>query len=104
MRPLLRPPLSHDNLEEAEHAAPHRGQANWAEQHPLSDGADILLTVIHRLVEGNDLGEGDQTGYDNARYWDAGGPKLLSTLACHPVRAALAALARIETNEMPEGR
>ncbi|CAB9499746.1 expressed unknown protein [Seminavis robusta] len=86
-----------DNLEDAVYAATHRGQTNWAEQHPLSDGADILHAAIHRLVEGNDLGEGDQTGYDNARYWYAGGPKLLATPAGHPVRTALARIAQEHT-------
>lgn len=83
-----------DNLEEAEYAATHRGQTDWAQTHYLSDAADMLHAAIHRMVEGKDIGEGDQTGYDNARYWLAGGPKLLTTPAHHPVRETLARIAR----------
>ena len=84
-----------DNLEQGEYAASHRGQTNWAEEHPLSDGADILHAAMHRIVEGHDLGEGDQTGYENANYWLAGGPKLLDCPTPHPVREALARIARV---------
>ena len=85
------------NLEEAEYAASHRGKTDWAERHPLSTAADILHAAIHRIVEGNELGEGDQTGYDNARYWLAGGPKVLDAPASHPVREALVRIAREHT-------
>lgn len=83
-----------DNLKEGEYAASHRGQTNWAQEHPLTDSADILHAAIHRIVEGNDLGEGDQTGYENAKYWLAGGPKLLERPKAHPVRESLARIAK----------
>ena len=89
--------VSLNNLEEAEYAASHRGKTDWAEKHPLSTAADILHAAIHRIVEGNELGEGDQTGYDNARYWLAGGPKVLDAPASHPVREALVRIAREHT-------
>ena len=63
-----------DNLDEAEYAATHRGQTDWADQHPLSDAADLIHSVIHRL-EGSSVGEGGHIGYENAKYWLAGGPK-----------------------------
>ena len=83
-----------ENIKEGEYAASHRGQTNWAQEHPLSDAADILHAAIHRIVEGKELGEGDHTGYENAEYWLAGGPKLLDRPAVHPVRDALARIAR----------
>jgi hypothetical protein len=86
-----------DNLDEAEYSATHRGETNWAQKHPLTDSADILHAAIHRLVEGYDLGEGGQTGYDNAKYWLAGGPKLLSKPSPHLVRTALARIAQEHT-------
>ena len=54
----------------------------------------MLHAAIHRIVEGSALGEGDATGYENAKYWLAGGPKLLDHPAAHPVREALARLAK----------
>ena len=89
--------VSLDNLQEAEYAATHRGETDWAQKHPLSDAADILHAAIHRMVEGNQLGEGDQTGYDNAKYWLAGGPKLLEAPAHHPIRETLVRIAREHT-------
>ena len=86
-----------DNLDEAEYAATHRGETDWAQKHPLTDSADIFHAAIHRLIEGDDLGEGDQTGYDNAKYWLAGGPKLLPKPSPHPVRTTLARIAREHT-------
>jgi len=64
-----------DNLQEAEYAATHRGQTNWAGEHPLSDLDDVLHSLIHRIYEGSTHGEGGYTGYENAQYWCAGGPK-----------------------------
>ena len=78
-------------LEEAEHAATHPGQTPWAEEHPwcFSDTSDLLHAAIHRL-EGAHRGEGNHTGYENARYWALGGPKSLTKPARHPVREFLA--------------
>ena len=64
------------NLEEAEYAATHPG-SGWAEAHPLSDSADMLHAILHRL-EGPAVGEGNHTGYVNAKYWLAGGGKRVS--------------------------
>ncbi|CAJ1954733.1 unnamed protein product [Cylindrotheca closterium] len=64
-----------DNLKDAEYAATHRGQTNWAQEHPLSDLEDVLHSLIHRIYEGSRVGEGGYTGYENAQYWCAGGPK-----------------------------
>lgn len=66
------------NLEQAEYAATHRGQTNWAQEHPLSDWDDVLHSIIHRICEGNRTGEGGYTGNENAQYWCAGGPKQYS--------------------------
>jgi len=68
-----------DNVEEAEYAATHPGETNWSKQHPLSDVDDMAHSLIHRL-EGNRRGEGNHTGYENAKYWIAGGPKLNPTI------------------------
>lgn len=82
-----------DNVEEAEFAATHPGQTDWAKQHPLTDSADLLHAAIHRL-EGSKLGEGNHTGFENAMYWLAGGPKMLESPASHPVRTRLVQLAK----------
>jgi hypothetical protein len=86
-----------DNLDEAEYAATHRGETDWAQKHPLTDSSDILHAAIHRLIEGHDVGEGGQTGYENSKYWLAGGPNLLSKPQPHPVRTTLARIARQHT-------
>ena len=83
-----------DNLKEGEFAATHRGQTDWAEKHPLNDASDMLHAAVHRIVEGNQRGEGGHTGYENACYWLAGGPKLLDSPKAHPVREALAKIAQ----------
>jgi hypothetical protein len=80
------------NLDEAEHAATHRGQTDWAEKHPLTDGADRIHSIVHRL-EGPAVGEGDHTGYENAKYWILGGPKELAYPAPHPIRRELRRIA-----------
>ena len=80
------------NLEEAEYAATHRGQTDWAEKHPLTDTADRIHSIIHRL-EGPAKGEGGHTGYDNAKYWMLGGPKELVCPASHPIRDELCRIA-----------
>jgi len=66
-------------LEEAEYAATHRGQTNWANEHPLTDIDDLIHSIIHRL-EGSNVGEGGYTGFENAKYWAMGGPKMYSEL------------------------
>ena len=86
--------VSWNNIEEAEYAARHRGQTDWAEKNPLSTAADMLHAAIHRIVEGHALGEGDHSGYDNARYWLVGGPKRLDSPDPHPVREALVRIAQ----------
>lgn len=80
------------NLDEAEYAATHRGQTDWAERHPLTDTADRIHSIIHRL-EGPALGEGNHTGYDNAKYWILGGPKELACPASCPIRDELLRIA-----------
>lgn len=82
-----------NNMEEAEYAATHRGQTNWTQEHPLTDKDDVIHATLHRL-EGSARGEGNQTGYANAKYWLAGGPKALEKPAQHVVRTALVRIAR----------
>jgi hypothetical protein len=86
-----------EHLDSAEYAATHRGQTTWAQDHPLTDSADLLHAALHRLVEGSALGEGHQSGYANAQYWLAGGPKLRDRPARHPVRASLTRIAQQHT-------
>lgn len=82
------------NLEEAEFAATNRGQTSWSKDHPLTDTDDMLHSAIHRLCEGNFVGEGGHTGWENAKFWAAGGPKMLydgqKRHQEHPIRRALA--------------
>lgn len=94
-----------ENIEQAENAARHRGQSGvvpWLHTHPLSDSDDAVHSILHRVCEGWHHGEGGHTGWDNAKYWAAGGPKRLDDPHLvddnnhekwprqHPVRAALA--------------
>ena len=65
-----------EDLESAEYAAMHRGQTNWTQEHPLGDVDDLVHSILHRS-EGGSVGEGGHTGYENAKYWAAGGPKAL---------------------------
>ena len=93
------------NIDQAEYAARHRGQSGvvpWMHTHPLSDSDDAVHSILHRVCEGWHPGEGGHSGWDNAKYWAAGGPKrqydphLFDDNDCekwprqHPVRAALA--------------
>ena len=80
------------NLEEAEYAAKHRGQTNWTQEHPLTDSADLIHAAIHCL-EKSAVGEGGYQGYQNAKYWLAGGPKALITPAKHSSRTELVRIA-----------
>jgi len=82
--------VTRDELETAEYAATHPGRTSWSQDHPLDDSADWIHAIIHRL-EGSTLGEGNQPGYENAKYWILGGPKLLERpVANHPVRKIMA--------------
>jgi len=85
--------VTQDNLEEAEYAATHRGETNWTQEHPLTDSADFIHAALHRL-EGSAVGEGEYTGYENAKYWLAGGPKALEVPAKHSSRTELVRIAR----------
>lgn len=85
--------VTRENLPQAEYAATHRGQTNWTNEHPLSAEDDMIHSIIHRC-EGRRRGEGNWTGWDNARYWAAGGPKRYTTLPMHNVTSALATWAR----------
>lgn len=80
--------LDMSNLEDAEFAATHRGQTNWTQDHPFSDEDDIVHSMIHRL-EGDLEGEGGHAGWNNAKFWIAGGPKRLAQLGQHAVHKAL---------------
>lgn len=66
------------NVADAEYAAAHPG--TWKE--PLSDLDDWIHSLIHRSIEGDALGEGKHTGWENACYWAAGGPKQKKKLSC----------------------
>ena len=79
---------------DAEYAATHRGETSWTDDHPLDDVDDIIHSLINR-IEGSLVGEGGYTGYENAKYWAAGGPKKLAMaeICEHPVCRALVILA-----------
>ena len=83
--------VTFDELDEAEYAATRPGQTPWAQNHPFSfeDTSDWIHSVIHRY-EGDNLGEGNHTGYDNAIYWAKGGPKKLKQPNEHVLRKILA--------------
>jgi len=67
-----------ENYRQAEYTVTYRGQtAPWLRDHPLSDSDDLLHSILHRLCEGSLTGEGGNTGWANANYWAAGGPKRL---------------------------
>ena len=85
--------VTRTNLETAEYAATHRGETNWTQEHPLTDSADLIHAALHRL-EGSLRGEGNYTGYENSKYWLAGGPKALEVPAIHPARTELVKIAR----------
>jgi hypothetical protein len=53
----------------------------------------LIHAAIHRL-EASAVGEGEYMGYENSKYWLAGGPKALERPAMHSVRADLARIAR----------
>lgn len=82
-------------LEDAEFAATHPGQTPWAQNHPqcFTDTSDLLHSILHRF-EGPHFGEGNHTGYENAKYWALGGPEFRKTPAPHPIRELLTKRAR----------
>jgi hypothetical protein len=82
-----------NTIEEAEYAATHRGQTNWTQNHPLTDTDDFIHAALHRL-EASARGEGNHTGYANAKYWLAGGGKALLQPAQLVVRTGLVKIAR----------
>ena len=82
------------NMEDAEYAATHPG-SGWMDKHPLSTVDDWIHSIIHRDGEGIFKGEGNHTGFENSKYWAAGGPKALPTggvppICTHPVAVQLA--------------
>ena len=85
------------NLHDAEYAATHPG-SGWTERHPLSTLDDWIHSIIHRDGEGEYRGEGNHTGFENALYWAAGGPKSVPSrgtpaICTHVVAQRLAAQA-----------
>ena len=86
------------NIDEAEYAATHRGETNWTSEHPLTEVDDIVHSLIHRR-EGPAKGEGGYTGFENGKYWIAGGPKLRPSgvTTTHPCYQSLAAFAKKHT-------
>ena len=81
------------NVLDAEYAATHPG-SGWTQRHALSTLDDWIHSIIHRDGEGSAKGEGNHTGWENARHWAAGGPKTccdgLPPLCTHPVAQRLA--------------
>ena len=86
------------NTAKAEYAATHRGETNWTLEHPLTEVDDIVHSLIHRR-EGHAKGEGGYTGFENAKYWIAGGPKLCRSgvTTTYPFYQSLAAFAKKHT-------
>eukprot|EP00957_Ditylum_brightwellii_P171600 13064590-Ditylum_brightwellii.AAC.2 len=72
------------NIDEAKCTAMNQGLTEWADCHPLTDSADIFHVFIHHF-EGSHVGEGNHTGYNNAKYWLVCGPKKLGSPAVHAV-------------------
>jgi hypothetical protein len=86
-----------DCVDEAEYAATHPGQTSWNDDHPLQDVDDWVHSLLHRM-EGSTVGEGGHSGFENAKYWAAGGPKVYGRLGCGPSwKRALCQLARMRT-------
>ena len=55
---------------------------------PLTTEQDMLQVLIHRL-EGQEVGDGGHVGYENAKYWLAGGDKKLESVSDHIVRRGM---------------
>jgi hypothetical protein len=72
-------PITNLNEAEAVATSPPGSQIkiDFINNHPLSSTDDIVHSLIHRYCEGHTIGEGGYTGYQNAKYWIAGGPKKL---------------------------
>jgi len=77
--------VNRKNIEQAEYAATHPGKTSWSVDHPLNADQDLLHALIHRL-EGENIGEGGHTGFENAKYWLAGGGKMLKSVEDHVVK------------------
>jgi hypothetical protein len=77
--------VNRTNIEQAEYAATHPGKTSWSVDHPLDADQDLLHALIHRL-EGETAGEGGHTGFENAKYWLAGGGKMLESVEDHVVK------------------
>jgi hypothetical protein len=77
--------VNRTNIEQAEYAATHPGKTSWSVDHPLDADQDLLHALIHRL-EGEKVGEGGHTGFENAKYWLAGGDKMLESVEDHVVK------------------
>jgi hypothetical protein len=84
--------VSLENIQQAEYAATHPGQTDWSKRYPFSTSIDLLHACLHRF-EGSEIGEGGHSGFQNADYWFAGGPKRLETSPLHPSLDRLAQLA-----------
>jgi hypothetical protein len=57
--------VNRTNIDEAEYAAMNPG-TSWSEDHSLNSDQDMLHALIHR-IEGDKIGEGGYTGYENAK-------------------------------------
>jgi hypothetical protein len=82
-----------ENIADAEYAATHPG-SGWTDNHPLSTTDDWIHAIIHRDRESHYRGEGNHTGWENAMYWVAGGPKQLPSsgiprICTHPMAKIL---------------
>jgi hypothetical protein len=82
-----------DAIEEAEYAATHPGQTSWSDDHPLEDIDDWVHSILHR-IEGNAIGEGGHPGFENAKFWAAGGPKAYDRLGNTSWKEALCRVAK----------
>jgi len=80
------------NVVGATYAATHP-ESRWMDEHPLSASDDYVHSLIH-VQEGSLIGEGDHEGWENAKYWAAGGPKNLASPYNHAVFQALAIYAQ----------
>jgi hypothetical protein len=78
--------ISWNNIEDAECYAKKRHMNNtsykWIDRYPLDTTDDFIHSIIHR-IEGNNIGEGSYSGYQNAKYWFSGGPKQHTVIPTH---------------------
>jgi len=73
------------NIADAEYAATHPGETSWSVDHALTTIDDILHCIVHRFegINKSKEGGGIYAGYDNAKFWVAGGDKGLEYVADH---------------------